>query len=100
VSDAPFFLEPGPLPEVEVKPFDPGPRRRYEWAVLEDIFRGVHVHKGGLGSREEAEAWLAALALTFKREDHAHFLSTDGMVCRGSLWIGRREIMPWEQIEE
>lgn len=71
---------------------------RYEYAILEDVFRGVHVHKGGLRSEEEARLWLTALRVTIKRQDTEHFYKTDGLVARGELWVGRREILGWEPV--
>ena len=38
-----------------------------EWAVVYPVFRGMAVAKGGLKSREEAMAWMAALRITNER---------------------------------
>ena len=68
---------------------------RTEWAVLQPVFRGVDVVRGGLGSKEEAEAWLAALEITQDRQDHEHFMKTDGFSSRQKMYVGSRTIGRW-----
>lgn len=70
-----------------------------EWAVISVGFRGfVTVHKGELGSRDEAEAWLKALTITQARQDEEHFMRTDGVIVREQLQVAKRQILPWKTV--
>jgi hypothetical protein len=65
-----------------------------EWAVLRDIGEiEPAIEKAGLGSREEAEAWVRALTLTKQREN-AIFkaMSSFGAPI---LFVGWRETATW-----
>lgn len=73
---------------------------KIEWAVLEPVFRGIRVVKGGLGSRGEAEAWLVALSIAEERTDHEHFMETNGIVCRQPMELGWRRIDRWHSAIE
>lgn len=75
-------------------------RRRVEWAVIERIFRGVSLIKGGLGSKEEAELWLAALEVTRNREAYDRFLMTDGITSPTEMYVAWRYIDGWRSAEE
>lgn len=66
--------------------------RGAEWAVVEFGFRGyVSVIRGGLGSREEAEAWKAALELTEGREASEALYRRDAIVTPRRLQIAWRD---------
>lgn len=74
--------------------------RQVEWAVVQSVFRGIAVVKGGLGSREEAETWRAALELTRRRENHEHFMKTDGVIVGEPLEIDWRYVDHWHAADE
>lgn len=74
-------------------------RRPIEWAVIRSRFRGTDILKDGLGSRDEAEAWLVALTITERREDYEHFMQTDGTKFRGEEpLVAWRYVNPWTPI--
>ena len=71
---------------------------RIEWAVVRRTgFRGqVEVVRGGLGSREEAEAWQRALSLTEHRTDHERYVATDSSIVRPAMQLASRVIGAWQ----
>ena len=70
---------------------------RFEWAVVEESFRSTYVHKDGLGSKKEAELWLAALEVTIGRERHEHFMRTDGNIMSKPMEIAWRKVDYWHR---
>ncbi|HSE44544.1 MAG TPA: hypothetical protein VLA89_04360 [Gemmatimonadales bacterium] len=70
-------------------------KQQIEWAVVQPVFRGIDVVKGGLRSEEEANLWIAALAVTQKREDTEYFRRTDGMIAREPMRVAWRVVDPW-----
>jgi hypothetical protein len=68
-----------------------------EWAVVEESFRSTYVHKDGLGSKKEAELWLAALEVTIGRERHEHFMRTDGHIMSKPMEIAWRKVDYWHR---
>ncbi len=70
-----------------------------EWAVVRRGFGGQVdvVLKGGLGSREEAEAWRRALNLTEDRTAHEDFLlATGGIRICNVPQVASRVIGAWQ----
>jgi hypothetical protein len=69
--------------------------RRIEWAVLQREERTVRVVNGPFPSREEAEAWRAALEITDRRRAHEDLVQRSAIVASGPLFVGCREVTGW-----
>lgn len=76
-----------------------GVRTRIEWAVVYPVFRGTAVEKGGLKSREEAEAWMAALRITNERVSAQALYDSDALVAPREYRVCWRAVDAWHPPE-